>query len=529
MREDFKEWKTSNDPDSTFICEDSSLEAIYKVDQEVERKKDKEILEAKKIEYARWIEEKVFEEVDDIGQNKLSTTWVITDKSKEDRIVTKARLVVRGFEEQNPSVRNDSPTCSKEGVRIALACIASKQWQLHSLDVKAAFLQGNPIDRELYVVPPKEFRNANKIWKLCKVAYGLTDASRSWYLRVKDVLLEIGMKMSNFENAVFHYGNEHLEGIIVIHVDDMLFAGEDNFFTNVMAPFKNKFKISKEEHTSFKYVGIDLEQSYDKITLSQKGYIAGMNSNLLDKDKMTDKTRLAEPEEIRIFRQAVGSLGWVTSVTRPEFSFAFCSLGMVQSKPVVSDFIKYEKTVKELKNTIETSIVIQRLDMDSARLVVYSDASLGNLKDSASQIGYIVFMTDKTGRAVPISWVSKKSKRVARSTLTAETLAATDAVDNTMVIKSTIQEVLKIDLPTIELRVDNKSLFDAVRTTNTLSEKRLMIDMSALRQMSERKEVEIKWISAQHQLADVLTKEGSDKRKLMRVIENGKLDMLTVA
>ena len=47
--------------------------------------------------------------------------------------------------------------------------------------------------------------------------------------------------------------------------------------------------------------------------------------------------------------------------------------------------------------------------------------------------------------------------------------------------------------------------------------------MATLRQMSDRKEVEVIWIPTQQQLADVLTKEGVDKRKLMKAVSEGEL------
>ena len=40
--------------------------------------------------------------------------------------------------------------------------IAQKKWKLNSLDIKAAFLQGENVDRELHVLPPKE-ANTDKI------------------------------------------------------------------------------------------------------------------------------------------------------------------------------------------------------------------------------------------------------------------------------------------------------------------------------------------------------------------------------
>ena len=52
-----------------------------------------------------------------------------------------------------------------------LAIISSHQWQASSLDVKSAFLQGNQVERDLYLTPPKEADTGN-LWRLKTTAYG---------------------------------------------------------------------------------------------------------------------------------------------------------------------------------------------------------------------------------------------------------------------------------------------------------------------------------------------------------------------
>ena len=76
----------------------------------------------------------------------------------------KARLCARGFEEEQ-FFRTDSPTCSREGIRITLAAIACNGWKLKSLDIKTAFLQGKPMEREVYLKPTKE-ANSENLWLL---------------------------------------------------------------------------------------------------------------------------------------------------------------------------------------------------------------------------------------------------------------------------------------------------------------------------------------------------------------------------
>ena len=61
----------------------------------------------------------------------------------------------------------DSPTCSKESQRLALALIAASQWKCKSMDIKTAFLQGKLLEREIFMKPPKE-ANTKKLWKFRK-------------------------------------------------------------------------------------------------------------------------------------------------------------------------------------------------------------------------------------------------------------------------------------------------------------------------------------------------------------------------
>ena len=56
--------------------------------------------------------------------------------------------------------------------------------------MKTAFLQRKKIEREVYIRPLKEAAT-NKVWKLQKCIYGLGDASRYWYLRVKEELNQV--------------------------------------------------------------------------------------------------------------------------------------------------------------------------------------------------------------------------------------------------------------------------------------------------------------------------------------------------
>ena len=500
---------------------------IFLVSNETKEYKSEQLKAAKLAEVEKWIEEKVYDEVCDEGQERVSTTWVITEKLKDDRLTIKARLVAPGYEEDKAEIRSDSPTCMKNSVRMMLGIIAGKEWTIHSLDVKAAFLQGESIERELYLTPPLEFRKKGVIWKLNKVVYGLCDASRSWYLKVVSVLTELGMTVGSLEKAMFMFKTETLEGLVLIHVDDMLFAGTEKFHEKVMNPLKNMLKISREDSVTFKYLGMSLCQKKGQILLSQSEYVKGLQPVLLGNEAMKDKERFADKKEITIFRQAVGQLGWVSSVSKPEAAFGYCCLSIVQSKPQIKDFHMHRKVVKELQSR-EWQLIIGAVNMEDLRVCCFCDASFGSLTGGASQIGYIVFMYDGSGNAAPLTWVSKKAKRVARSSLAAETLAASEAADHAILMKKMLEETLDMDIPAVTVLVDNMSLYESVRGTNLLAEKRLLVEMASLREMQENRLISVEWVSTHQQLADSLTKAGANKQKLMEVLSSGKLDLVGI-
>ena len=100
----------------------------------------------------------VFQWVNNTGQKAVSTKWVITEKFNEDGSKRlEARLMARGFEEKLIGYKTDSPTCSRQALRLVFVVASTKSWEIQSLDITSAFLQGNVISRNVYVSPPKEF------------------------------------------------------------------------------------------------------------------------------------------------------------------------------------------------------------------------------------------------------------------------------------------------------------------------------------------------------------------------------------
>ena len=108
------------------------------------------VIEAKEKELKNFNKFLVYEEVDDVGQNYITSGWVVTEKWIEGEQRCKARLVVHG-NQLVEEIRTDSPTVRKASLRIQFFLAAQYQWKVKTADVASAFLQAGPLQRDIFV------------------------------------------------------------------------------------------------------------------------------------------------------------------------------------------------------------------------------------------------------------------------------------------------------------------------------------------------------------------------------------------
>ena len=163
-------------------------------------------------------------------------------------------------------------------------------------------------------------------------------------------------------------------------------------------------------------------------------------------------------------------------------------------------------------------------------LLIYTNALLGNLPDGGTQGGYIIFLTNEKGKAIPICWNSKKNRRVVRSTLAGETLAMAERIDVAIFVSTLFTELFKgtpatDGLPWICM-TDCKSLHDALKSTKQVGEKCLRLEISGIKELMEKNVVkEVKWQTSHTQLVDCLMKRGASLAKLLQVLQEGKISL----
>ena len=252
--------------------------------------KEERCILAKNKELALFHEFDVYDTVKDQGQTRISCTWVLSEKLVNGEKVTKARLVARGFEETE-SIQSDSPTCGKDAFRIFLAIASSNHWIIESTDIKSAFLQGQPLTREVYVEPPVEAEQTGVLWRLKKCMYGLNDAPRRWFLNVTDELKKLNCQPTRLDPSVFVYTkDETLHGIVLIHVDDFLHIGTEYFQEDVVSKIRVIFRAGKLERRNFSYVGLDIKQTDTAVSLCQTDYITKLIPIHMPSTRRAEKT-----------------------------------------------------------------------------------------------------------------------------------------------------------------------------------------------------------------------------------------------
>jgi hypothetical protein len=151
------------------------------------------------------------------------------------------------------------------------------------------------------------------------------------------------------------------------------------------------------------------------------------------------------------------------------------------------------------------------LDMNTLKVVAFTDSSFANNSDHSSQIGFVIVLADGSNNANIVHWSSIKCKRVRRSVLASELYALTHGFDTASIIKATMTKILRPwrgdELIPLTVCIDSKSLYDCLVKLGTTHEKRLMIDLMCLRQSYERREItEIVWIKGDKNPADAMTK-----------------------
>ena len=187
--------------------------------------------------------------------------------------------MAKGFTQQEGIYYDEtfSPAVRVAFIRLILAIVAQLDLELHHMDVKIAFLNGE-LDEDIYMIQPMGFEVKGQERKVCKLKrsiYGLKQSFRQWYFRFHDSIISQGFEMIEEDHCVYLKRSKKSVLILSLYVDDILIVGSDmDSIVTIKKWLSSTFEMKDMGEAHF-VLGIEIVRDRSKklIGLSQENYI----------------------------------------------------------------------------------------------------------------------------------------------------------------------------------------------------------------------------------------------------------------
>lgn len=486
--------------------------------------------EAMDAEMSSLVENNVFDVVEKpCDKNVIGGRWVYATKSDQDgNVKYKARFVAKGYSQKEDVdyFETFSPTAHLTSVRMLMQKCVDEDMVVHQMDVKTAYLNAE-IDTELYMSQPEGYTECDvngqqKVWRLNKSLYGLKQSGRNWNQVLREFLVHEGFVQSQTDQCLFVRHDDEGCVYILFWVDDIIVAASDDvLMTQVKASLSARFRM-KDLGILKWFLGIEFQHTEGKITMSQKQYV----EKVLDRFDMSQCNSKTAPcdegvvkdvddspllQDVRPYRELVGSLVYMMVGTRPDLSYSVTKLSQKLANPTERDMCIAKGVLRYLRGTADYSLSFVRSTHDANDLKAYCDSDWGsNVEDRKSISGY-TFLFNESGF---VSWKTKKQQTVALSSCEAEYMALGLCVQESLFLRNLLNDLqMEITNDCVQIGVDNQGAIALAKNPVARQRsKHIDIRYHFIRECIKENQVSLYYVSTQNNLADVLTKPVSGKR-----------------
>jgi hypothetical protein len=459
------------------------------------------------------------------GANLVSTKWVFTIKETVDGKIErfKARLVARGFSQAYGTDYTETfaPTVRMDTLRLFLAMVAKRDLECSHFDIKNAFTESH-LKEDIFLAPPEGVTvTAGKVLKALRSLYGLKQAGRDWNLLLRDFLKnQCGFEQSLADPCLFVHKTRKL--YLLVYVDDIAAAAEDrteiDWFNAVLSRrfnAKNLGEISKllgvriTRDRKARTIYLDQEQYLEKVLLNFGFPTAKHKSKSIpaaDYDNLHPATDTDERIDASQYQQIIGSLMYAMTLTRPDIAFVLGCLARYMSDPAIHHGHAVKELMRYLRSTIKQKL---RFGPGGEKhFVIFTDADWASDKSDRKSVSGGVGMF----HGGPFCWMSKKQRSVARSSCESEYIAQAMYAMQGQWAAQIFQdlgmpEYIGKSKTTVDMRGDNQGALALVKNPH-LHERSKHIDVCYhyIRDLAEKKRLEIKYVPTAEMPADGLTK-----------------------
>ena len=452
-----------------------------------------------------------------IKVNEVDSKWVHIIKRDTIGLLDryKSRLVGKGYSqiEGVDYTETYAPVIRMSSIRLMLSMALTWKCRVTQMDVVTAYLYG-PMDTDVYMKVPESYElidsnvtREKHVLKCKKGIYGLKQSGFLWNQECKQSMMKLGFSQSYSDPGLYFMETDKSMILITIYVDDILVVTKDE---NLRKWFEDEFgkiykvKLLGDVHS---LLGANITVNLQDLTveISQENYCKEMGEHygLVMEGKqmvpMEAGTSLPDGEsnEIREYRQMVGSAMYAASVSRPDLAFTTGYLGRFSSKCHDEHIKAGRKLIKYIYNTRDCVLQMQEVKED--RLVCYVDAS--HISEGGYSVaGYAIFHDKNL-----ISWRSKKLREATISSMESEVCALVEAVKELIWIKGLLMEIGYY--PNIVIYEDNQACIAICKKAMVNDRTRhLMAKSQFLRDSILIHNMEIKFVPTKEQLADGFTK-----------------------
>ena len=293
-----------------------------------------------------------------------------------------------------------APVGKHATLRTLLAIVAKHDLELHSLDVKTAFLNGK-LDEDVYILQPPGFDDGSgKVCKLKRALYGLKQAPRNWHLCLKAALEKLGFVASDADAGLF-YTNTADRIYLLSYVDDLLIAGSSAARVDSIKRQLMKVFDMHDLGDATEYLGMKLtrDRAAGTIKLSQSAMVVdilqrySMSEAKPKPTPISDSTRIqkdGEPLDTKLapYSSLVGSLLYLSVCTRPDIAWATNVLSKYLSCPTDAHWQLAKGILRYVQGTIDLDITF---GLTNDGLLSYTNADYaGDVDTRRSTTGFVI-------------------------------------------------------------------------------------------------------------------------------------------